>query len=142
MAEKQENTMDKIVSLCKRRGFVFPGSEIYGGLANSWDFGPYGTELKNNIKQYWWKTFVHGRDDVVGLDSAIIMNPKVWEASGHVQTFADPMADGKMFNTMFKTSIGAGDEVSTVYLRPETAGGIFMNFKNFIAIRCFALCRI
>ena len=97
-----DNTMDKIVSLCKRRGFVFPGSEIYGGLANSWDFGPYGTELKNNIKQYWWKTFVHGRDDVVGLDSAIIMNPKVWEASGHLTEFSDPLIECKKCHSRFR----------------------------------------
>ncbi|OGI30959.1 MAG: glycine--tRNA ligase [Candidatus Moranbacteria bacterium RIFOXYA12_FULL_35_19] len=85
--------MEKIVSLCKRRGFVYPGSEIYGGLANSWDFGPYGIELKNNIKQNWWKTFVQNREDMVGLDSAIIMNPKVWEASGHLTEFSDPLVE-------------------------------------------------
>ena len=102
MAEKQENTMDKIVSLCKRRGFVFPGSEIYGGLANSWDFGPYGTELKNNIKQYWWKTFVHGRDDMIGLDSAIIMNPKVWEVSGHLKHFSDLKSECKKCNARIR----------------------------------------
>jgi len=85
--------MDKIVSLCKRRGFVFPGSEIYGGFANSWDYGPYGTELKNNIARVWWKNFVQNRDDIVGLDSAIITNPKVWEASGHVANFNDPLID-------------------------------------------------
>ena len=79
--------MDKIVSLCKRRGVVFPGSEIYGGLANSWDYGPLGVELKNNIKQLWWDRFVHRRDDIVGIDAALIMNPKVWEASGHIATF-------------------------------------------------------
>lgn len=85
--------MDKIVSLCKRRGFVFPGSEIYGGFANSWDYGPYGTELKNNIARIWWKTFVQNRDDIVGLDSAIITNPKIWEASGHMVNFNDPLID-------------------------------------------------
>lgn len=88
-----ENGMEKIVSLCKRRGFVFPGSEIYGGMANSWDYGPYGTELKKNIADVWWKTFVQNRDDMVGIDSAIITNPKVWEASGHVTGFNDPLVD-------------------------------------------------
>lgn len=131
------NWMDKIVSLCKRRGFVFPGSEIYGGLANSWDYGPLGVELKNNIMQLWWKMFVHNRSDMVGVDAAIIMSPKVWEASGHVKNFSDPLveckkchmrfradtidlkapcqncksADGfsepKQFNLLFQTSLGA-----------------------------------
>jgi len=91
--------MDKIVSLCKRRGFVFPGSEIYGGMANSWDYGPYGTELKNNIADSWWRTFVQNRDDIVGLDSAIITNPKVWVASGHVSNFNDPLVDCKKCKT-------------------------------------------
>lgn len=94
--------MDKIVSLCKRRGFVFPGSEIYGGMANSWDYGPLGVELKNNIKQLWWKRFVHQREDVVGLDAALIMNPKVWEASGHVATFSDPLVEDKKTNERFR----------------------------------------
>src|SRR5437870_575646 len=89
----QNDLMDKIVALCKRRGFVFPGSEIYGGLANSWDYGPLGVELKNNIKQLWWSKFVRQRDDVVGIDAALIMNSKVWEASGHVATFNDPMIE-------------------------------------------------
>ena len=88
-----ENLMEKIVSLCKRRGFIYPGSEIYGGLAGTWDFGPFGVELKNNIKQLWWRTFVQGRDDMVGLDAAILMNPRAWEASGHVSGFADPMVE-------------------------------------------------
>jgi len=96
---KKELTMEKIVSLCKRRGFVFPGSEIYGGMANSWDYGPYGTELKNNIAQQWWKTFVQNRDDIVGLDSAIITNPKVWVASGHVAGFNDPLVDCRKCKT-------------------------------------------
>ena len=87
--------MDKIVSLCKRRGFVFPGSEIYGGLSNSWDFGPVGCELKKNIKDLWWKTYVNNRDDIVGLDASLIMNPKVWEASGHVEGFSDPLVECK-----------------------------------------------
>lgn len=98
----QNDLMDKIVSLCKRRGFVFPGSEIYGGLANSWDYGPLGVELKNNIKQLWWKRFVQQRDDVVGIDAALIMNPKVWEASGHVATFSDPLVEDKKTNERFR----------------------------------------
>ena len=157
---EEKDLMDKIVSLCKGRGFVFPGSEIYGGLANSWDYGPLGVELKNNIKQLWWKKFVQGREDVVGIDAALIMNPKVWEASGHVATFNDPMVEckkcheryrayqlpekcekcggkefteAKQFNLMFKTNLGpVADEKSAVYLRPETAQGMFVNFKNII----------
>src|ERR1051326_1999190 len=86
-------SMEKIVRLAKRRGFVYPGSEIYGGLANSWDYGPLGTELKKNIKDLWWHRFVRQRDDVVGLDAALIMNPKVWEASGHVANFTDPLVE-------------------------------------------------
>ncbi len=94
--------MEKIVSLCKRRGFVFPGSEIYGGLSNSWDYGPLGVELKNNIKRLWWKRFVHQREDVVGLDAALIMNPRVWEASGHVATFSDPLVEDKETHERFR----------------------------------------
>jgi len=152
--------MDKITSLAKRRGFIFPGSEIYGGLANSWDYGPVGIELKNNIKAHWWKTFVHDRSDIVGLDAALIMNPRVWEASGHVAGFSDPLVEckkchhrfradmlpgnacsdcggkltaAKQFNLMFKTSIGpAEEEGNKAYLRPETAQGIFVNFKNIL----------
>ena len=131
MADKN-NLMEKIVSLCKRRGFVYQGSEIYGGLAGFWDYGPLGVELKNNIKQLWWRMFVQERDDMYGIDSAILMNPKVWEASGHVSGFSDPLDDCTRFNTMFKTSVGAGKEATTSYLRPETAGGIFVNFKNVI----------
>jgi len=97
-----DNLMDKIISLCKRRGFVFPGSEIYGGLANSWDYGPVGVELKNNIKQLWWKRFVRSRDDVVGIDASLIMNPKVWEASGHLSTFNDPLVECKKCHTRFR----------------------------------------
>jgi glycyl-tRNA synthetase len=181
-------TMDQLVSLAKRRGFVYAGSEIYGGLANAWDYGPLGVELKNNIKQLWWKHFVQDRPDVVGLDSAILMNPRVWEASGHVGGFSDPLVDCRVcktrhradklieahlekqgadpagaaalslpemeayiaehglrcpdcgnadftpvrqFNLMFKTHIGVTeDSASQVYLRPETAQGIFVNFKN------------
>jgi len=99
----QNGLMEKIVSLCKRRGFIFPGSEIYGGLANSWDYGPLGVELKNNIKKVWWERFVHRRDDIVGLDSGIIMNPKVWEASGHLGTgFADPLVECKSCHERFR----------------------------------------
>lgn len=98
----EPNLMDKIIALCKRRGFVFPGSEIYGGLANSWDYGPLGVELKNNIKQLWWKRFVHERSDMVGLDAALIMNPKVWEASGHTHNFSDPLVECKKCHTRFR----------------------------------------
>jgi glycyl-tRNA synthetase len=159
MAKKEEN-LDKIVSLCKRRGFVFPGSEIYGGLANSFDYGPLGVELKNNIKNAWWKRFVHDRDDMVGIDAALIMNPKVWEASGHLETFSDPLVeckkchhrfradhvDGqkcpdcggeltkpKQFNLMLKTFLGPiENEENTVYFRPETAQAMFVDFKNIL----------
>ena len=123
--------MEKIVSLCKRRGFIFPGSEIYGGFSGFWDYGPYGIELSNNIKQLWWRMFVQNREDMCGLGAAIVMHPRTWEASGHVSGFADPLGD-KMFNTMFRTSVGAGEEATISYLRPETAGGIFVNFKNVV----------
>ncbi len=161
MKEQQSDHMEKIISLCKRRGFIFPGSEIYGGLANSWDYGPLGVELKNNIKQLWWKRFVTERDDMVGLDSSLLLNTKVWEASGHVATFSDPLVEckkchnryredmidsvcpadkkthefteAKQFNLMLKTFLGpVENENSTVYFRPETAQGIFINFKNII----------
>ena len=153
-------TMEKIVSLCKRRGFIYPGSEIYGGLSGTWDYGPLGVELKNNIKQLWWRMFVQERDDMYGVDAAILMNPEVWKASGHIEGFQDPLVECskckrrfradqaeekcpecggkfgevKQFNMMFKTQIGAvpEDEASNVYLRPETAGGIFVNFKNVV----------
>jgi glycyl-tRNA synthetase len=162
-AKATSDLMEKIVSLCKRRGFVFPGSEIYGGLANSWDYGPLGVELKNNIRDWWWKRFVQSRADMVGLDAAILMNPKVWEASGHVQNFTDPLVeckkcharfrsdqidikapcpncaskDGftepKQFNLMFRTALGTTEEKSTdVYLRPEIAQAMFVNFKNVL----------
>ena len=125
--------MEKIVSLCKRRGFVFPGSEIYGGLAGTWDYGHLGNELLHNIKQSWWNKFVATREDVYGIRAAILMNTKVWEASGHVAGFADPLENGEKFNTMFKTQIGAKkEEITTSYLRPETAQGIFVNFKNTV----------
>ena len=183
--ENRKKTMDKIVALCKNRGFIFPGSEIYGGLANSWDYGPLGVEFKNNVKRAWWKKFVQESRYNVGLDAAIIMNPETWVASGHVGGFSDPLmdckgckarhradkliedyafqnglndnpaswsfeqmadyikekgivcpicggkdfADIKKFNLMFKTFIGVTEESSsTVYLRPETAQGIFVNF--------------
>ncbi|MEZ4157017.1 MAG: glycine--tRNA ligase [Candidatus Paceibacterota bacterium] len=155
--------MEKIISLAKRRGFIFPGSEIYGGLQNSWDFGPLGVELKRIIKNEWWRRFVTAREDMVGLDAAILMNPKTWEASGHVATFSDPLVeckscharfradqidtstpcasckksdgftDAKEFNLMLKTSLGATEgEGSEVFFRPETAQGIFVNFKNVL----------
>jgi glycyl-tRNA synthetase len=130
--QEENDLMEKIVSLCKRRGFIFQGSEIYGGLAGTFDWGHFGVALKNNIKQNWWKKFVDGRRDVYGLDAAIIMNPKVWEASGHVAGFSDPTEDGQQFNVMFKTNVGAGEEATTSYLRPETAQGIFVNFKNTV----------
>lgn len=152
--------MEKIVSLCKRRGFIFPSSEIYGGLGSCWDYGPVGIELKRNIKDAWWKSIVQERDDVVGIDTSIIMHPGVWEASGHVKGFTDPLVeckschlrwkasdmDGKacpqcggelteprMFNLMFKTFMGpVEEEASTVYLRPETAQGMFVNLQNVL----------
>lgn len=178
-------SMDKIVALCKRRGFVFPGSDIYGGLANTWDYGPLGVELKNNIKRLWWRTFIHLRRDMVGLDAGILMHPRVWEASGHVVNFNDPLVDCKtcksrfradhlieeklgqhaegkspdemsailqeanlacpncgnrtltdarQFNMMFKTTIGPVSESGTeVFLRPETAQAIFVQYKNIMA---------
>ncbi len=153
--------MEKLVSLCKRRGFVFPGSEIYGGLGAFWDYGPLGVELKNNVRQAWWRAVVQEREDVVGLDSAILMHPQTWVASGHVQGFTDPLVECKschlrwredmakdgrcpscggelteprMFNLMFRTHVGPVEEDSTVvYLRPETAQGIFLNFQNILA---------
>lgn len=153
--------MEKIVSLAKRRGFVYPGSEIYGGLANSWDYGPLGIELKNNIKKLWWKFFIHNRNDIYGLDAALIMNKKVWEASGHLKKFTDLMSEcekcksrfradklkdaktclvckgklseAKPFNLMLKTFLGSvEDEAGLSYLRPETAQGMFVNFKNIV----------
>ena len=108
--EENNNAMEKIVSLCKRRGFIFPGSEIYGGLANSWDYGPLGTELKNNIKQLWWKRFVQSRDDMVGIDAALIMNPKVWEASGHLENFSDPLIECKKCHIRYRVGELLGDD--------------------------------
>jgi len=152
--------MEKIVSLCKRRGFVFQSSEIYGGLGSCWDYGPLGVELKRNVKEAWWRAMVHERDDVVGLDAAILMHPQVWIASGHVGQFSDPLVECKschsrfradqlheqrcpdcggdlteprMFNLMFKTFMGpVENEAAVVYLRPETAQGIFVNFQNVL----------
>jgi len=125
-------TLEDIVSLAKRRGFIFPSSEIYGGLAGVYDYGPLGVALKHNIENLWWSSFVTAWEDMYAMDAAILMNPKVWKASGHVDTFTDPLEDGSKFNTMFKTSAGVGKEVSTTYLRPETAQGMFVNFKNVV----------
>ena len=163
--DSHEITMEKIVSLCKRRGFVFQSSEIYGGQAGAWDYGPIGIELKKNIQNAWWKEMTQLHDNIVGLDAAILMHPRVWEASGHVANFSDPLVDCKQckmryradtmdqdalaakkcpscggeltepraFNLMFKTHIGpAEDTASIVYLRPETAQGIYVNYKNII----------
>ena len=124
--------MEKIVSLCKRRGFIYPSSEIYGGLAGFWDYGPLGVELRHNIKQSFWDTFISSREDIYPISTSIVMSPKVWEASGHVAGFDDPTEDGSRFNVMFKTSVGAGEDVNTSYLRPETAQGMFANFKNIM----------
>jgi glycyl-tRNA synthetase len=152
--------MEKLVSLCRRRGFIFPSSEIYGGLSSCWDYGPLGVELKRNIKEAWWQVVVRERDDMIGLDASILMHPRVWAASGHLEGFSDPLAECKschqrwrsddlkgdscpdcggelteprQFNLMFKTFMGpVEDEASTVYLRPETAQGIFVNFHNVL----------
>ncbi len=154
------SVMEKIVSLCKRRGFVYQGSEIYGGLAGTYDYGPLGVALNNNIKREWWKMFVDGREDMYGLDAAILMNEQVWQASGHTGAgFSDPLVecekckrrfradhlddktvcpdcggklgDERQFNLMFETQVGAQGDVKS-YLRPETAQGIFVNFKNVV----------
>jgi glycyl-tRNA synthetase len=162
--------MDKLVSLCKRRGFIFQSSEIYGGLGSVWDYGPLGVALKKNIKDRWWRAMVQARDDIEGLDAAILMHPKVWEASGHVSGFSDPLIDcrqcknrfraddprikgtpgqpdaqcpvcgtrgsltePRMFNLMFKTFMGpVEDSAAVVYLRPETAQGIYVNYLNVL----------
>src|SRR3989338_3567541 len=102
MADIKENIMEKIVALCKRRGFIYQGPEIYGGLSGTWDYGPLGVELKNNIRDAWWRFFVRERDDMYGIDSAILMNSKVWEASGHVGGFADPMVECKKCKRRFR----------------------------------------
>ena len=152
--------METIVSLCKRRGFVFQGSEIYGGIGGFWDYGPLGVELKNNIKRAWWRAMVQERDDIVGIDAAIIMNPLVWRASGHEATFSDPlvecknchhrfradnsesdacpncgvrgqMTEPRQFNLLFKTRVGpVEDDASIAYLRPETAQAMFVQYRN------------
>lgn len=180
-----EITMEQLVSMCKQRGFIYPGSEIYGGLANTWDYGPLGVELKKNIKELWWKRFIQDREDMVGLDAAILMNPRVWEASGHVDNFNDPLieckechtrhradklleeklsvaevagkdlqelykmivdkgiacphcgqknfTEPKEFNCMFETYQGVSkDTAAKVFMRPETAQGIFVNFKQVL----------
>ncbi|HXI20111.1 MAG TPA: glycine--tRNA ligase, partial [Gemmatimonadales bacterium] len=161
--------MEKLVSLCKRRGFVFQSSEIYGGLGSVWDYGPLGVELKRNVKDRWWAAMVHARDDIEGLDAAILMHPRVWEASGHVAGFTDPLVDcrtckarfradkladaacprkpsrhpgefsdcdltePRMFNLMFKTFMGPVEEqAAVIYLRPETAQGIYVNYQNVL----------
>src|SRR3989344_2614301 len=124
--------LEKIVSLAKRRGFIFPGSEIYWGLAGTWDFGPLGAELAHNIKELWWNRFVRSRNDMFGLASSVLMPEKVWEASGHLEGFSDPLGEG-YFNLMFKTEIGAiQPEKNSAYLRPEIAQGMFVNFKNVL----------
>jgi glycyl-tRNA synthetase len=154
-----ENLMDKIVALCKRRGFIFQSSDIYGGLSNTWDYGPYGVELKNNVKHAWWKAVVYARDDVFGMDAAILMSPKVWEASGHTNSFSDLLVDCKKckkrfrsdhvknicpecggsfteprpFNLMLKTFLGPVEDATGLsFLRPETAQGMFVNFQNIL----------
>ncbi len=157
-------SMDAIVSLCKRRGFIFPSSDIYGGLSSAWDYGPLGVELKNRIQRFWWRAMTQLHDNIVGLDASILMHPKVWEASGHVGSFVDllvedtvtnerfrfdqlpeknqksmtspagnPLSEPRRFNLMFQTHLGpVADEGSVVYLRPETAQGIYVNFKNVV----------
>jgi glycyl-tRNA synthetase len=156
--KKEPDLMEKLVSMCKRRGFIFQSSEIYGGITSCWDFGPLGVEMKKNIKDCWWKAMTQKRNDIEGLDASIIMHPEVWITSGHVESFTDPMVDCKkckqrfraddvkedrcpecggeltparQFNLMFKTHMGpVEDEASVVYLRPETAQGIYVNFLN------------
>ena len=159
--EVSQVNMDKIVSLCKRRGFIFPSSEIYGGLKSCWDYGPLGVELKQNVKNAWWQTMVRDRNDMVGIDTSIMMHPQAWVSSGHVDGFSDPLVEckdchlrwratdvdsqscpecggeltePKLFNLMFKTFMGPVEEAANViYLRPETAQGIFVNFDNVLA---------
>lgn len=160
--KKQPNEkMESIIALCKRRGFVYQGSEIYGGLAGTWDYGPLGVLLKKNIEGLWWKMFVDDREDMYGIDAAILMNPQAWVASGHVGGFSDPLVEcvkckkrfradhlsdkekcpecggmlgeERQFNMMFRTNIGATEDAGSVtYLRPETAGGMFVNYKNVV----------
>ena len=156
----KKDVMEKIVSLCKRRGFIFQSSEIYGGLASTWDYGPLGAELKRNLKEIWWRSNVYERDDMEGLDAAIFMHPRTWMASGHVTSFEDTLVDCKdckkrfkaesitggkcpecggrltearQFNLMLKTHLGSlENKASLTYLRPETAQGIFVNFQNVL----------
>lgn len=160
--KENEVLMEKVISLCKRRGFIYPGSEIYGGLAGTWDFGHFGVALKKNIKDSWWKKFVESRTDMYGVDAAILMRAEAWVATGHVANFADPMVEcdnckkrfradqiedkvncasckkgklgePKQFNMMFQTKVGANEDSSAIsYLRPETAQGMFVNFKNIV----------
>ncbi len=159
--QQEQNLMDKIVSLCKRRGFIFQSSEIYGGLASTWDYGPLGAELKRNLKEAWWRANVFERNDIEGLDASILMHPSVWMASGHVSSFEDTLVDCKsckkrfkiehvgknkkcpecsgeltearQFNLMLKTHLGpVEEEGNLIYLRPETAQGIFVNFSNVL----------
>ncbi|MGD0794328.1 MAG: glycine--tRNA ligase [Dehalococcoidales bacterium] len=153
-------SLEKLVSLCQRRGFIFPNSDIYGGLSGCWDYGPVGVEFRRNIKEAWWRDNIRERDDIVGLETSILMNSKVWETSGHVKSFSDPLVECKnchmrwkaddlaknvcpscggeltgerMFNVMFKTFIGpVEEEAAVVYLRPETAQGMFVNFPNVL----------
>ena len=158
-----EVDMEKLVSLCKRRGYIYPSSEIYGGLNSCYDYGPLGAELKRKLKEFWWKSMTQKHDNIEGLDSSILMHPRIWEASGHVQNFTDPLVDCKsckarfredkleagtkvcpnckkgeltparQFNLMFSTEVGSvAEEASTIYLRPETAQGIFVNFLNVL----------
>ncbi len=160
---QKTDLMEKIVALCKRRGFIFQSSEIYGGLSSAWDYGPFGVELKRNVKNAWWKSVVHERDDMVGLDASILMHPKVWKASGHIDHFEDLVVDCKKckkrfrqdkiiknkcpecgagdfteprsFNLMFKTELGVVEgDTNVCYLRPETAQGIFVNFGNVLDV--------
>jgi glycyl-tRNA synthetase len=163
MTEKSAGkvSMEKLVSLCQRRGFIFPSSDIYGGLSGCWDYGPVGVELKQNLKAAWWRDVVQERDDIVGMDTSILMNSKVWEASGHIERMVDPLVECKvchqrwradelkenrcpacgggltearLFNVMFKTFIGPVEEAAAVvYLRPETAQGMFVNFQNAVS---------
>ena len=159
MSKKVSSVMDKLVSLCKRRGFIFQSSEIYGGINSCYDYGPLGIELKKNIKELWWRSMIYERDDMEGVDASILMHPKVWEASGHIAGFTDPLVDCKKcknrfkedqlkdkekcpvcggeltesrnFNLMFKTFMGpVENEANVVFLRPETAQGIYVNFHN------------
>ncbi len=125
--------LETIVALAKRRGFIFPGSGLYGGLAGTWDFGPLGAELAHNIKELWWEHFVRKHEEMYGLASSVLMPEAVWKASGHLEGFSDPLGEGRRFNLMFKTEVGAVEpEKKAAYLRPEIAQGMFVNFKNIL----------